>query len=309
MGGKHRVVVLGAGYAGLAAATRLAKQVHPDMVSVDLVNARDHFVQRPRLHQVSTGQVVSHPSLAEVIRGTRIDLTVGWVHGIDLAGRRVEITTRDGETSLYYDTLVYALGSATDTRAVPGIDAHAHTLDPAEAPRIAERLGGMATGTVAVCGGGLTGIETAAEVAERYPDTTVQLITRGEPGDWLSPRARAYLGKAFGRLGIRVRSHSEITEVDDGAVRLSRGADVPFDLCLWAGGFRVPALAANAGLAVDERGRALVDPYLRSVSHPDVYVVGDAAAARGEWGDAIATPWCSSSARSMNARAADPWQC
>src|SRR5690554_3144714 len=107
---KHRVVVLGAGYAGLAATVRLAKQVDPGTVSVDLVNAREHFVQRPRLHQVSTGQMIADRPLSAFLRRGPVNLTVGWVYDIDLAARRVAVATTDGETSLPYDTLVYALG-------------------------------------------------------------------------------------------------------------------------------------------------------------------------------------------------------
>lgn len=279
---KHRVVVLGAGYAGLAATVRLAKQVDPGTVSVDLVNAREHFVQRPRLHQVSTGQMIADRPLSAFLRRGPVNLTVGWVYDIDLAARRVAVATTDGETSLPYDTLVYALGTSTDTQAVPGIDANAHPLDPAEAPRIAALTAAMDSGTVTVCGGGLTGIEAATEFAERHPNLTVRLVSRTAPGDWLSRKARAHMARAFDRLGVQVDAHREITEVDEGAIRLADGGTIPFDLCVWAGGFRVSPLAARVGLAVDARGRALVDDGLRSVSHPDVYVVGDAAAARGE---------------------------
>jgi NADH:ubiquinone reductase (H+-translocating) len=136
---RHRVVVLGAGYAGMSAATRLAKQVRPDTVSVDLVNATGHFVERPRLHQVAVGQTVPGVPLSTLIGKAAVTLTVGWVHRIDLAAHRVDVATNSGPTSLPYDTLVYALGSGTDTSAVPGIDPFAHTLDPAEARRLAAR--------------------------------------------------------------------------------------------------------------------------------------------------------------------------
>ncbi|NEE00950.1 NAD(P)/FAD-dependent oxidoreductase [Phytoactinopolyspora halotolerans] len=285
---RHRVVVLGAGYAGMSAATGLAKRLHPDTARVHLVNARDHFVQRPRLHQVATGQHIRERSLAEPFGRAPVNLTVGWIHEIDLDNRRVDIATTGGTTSLQYDTLVYALGTSIDTTTVPGIEEYAHTLDPADAARIAGKLADLDRGTVIVCGGGLTGIEAATEFAERYPQLTVRLVSRGRPGGWLSDRARAHVEAAFDRLGVEVLADREITAVEDGVVRLGDGSGIPFDLCLWAGGFRVSPLAADAGLAVDERGRALVDQTLRSVSHPEVYVIGDAAAARGPWGDAIA---------------------
>jgi NADH:ubiquinone reductase (H+-translocating) len=146
----------------------------------------------------------------------------------------------------------------------------------------------MRQGTIVVCGGGLTGIEAATEFAEAHPGLNVRLVSRGTPGSWLSDGARRHVEAAFDRLGVDVVPDREIVEIEDGAVRLADGSGIPFDMCVWAGGFRVSPLAAHAGLAVDEQGRALVDTTLRSVSHPDVYVIGDAAAARGDWGDSIA---------------------
>lgn len=143
-------------------------------------------------------------------------------------------------------------------------------------------------GAFVVCGGGLTGIEVAAELAESYPSLTVTLISRRAPGDWLSPRAQRYLASAFDRLGIRVRSEVRAVEVREDAVVLADGALLPFDGCLWAGGFTVPTLARETGIAVDPAGRVVVDNTLRSVSHPDVYAIGDAAAVSGPWGNCLA---------------------
>jgi NADH dehydrogenase FAD-containing subunit len=79
-----------------------------------------------------------------------------------------------------------------------------------------------------------------------------------------------------------------VTQVCADGLVLDGGARIPFDLCAWAGGFVVPPLARDAGLAVNDSGRAVVDETLRSVSHPNIYVVGDAAAVPGRWGDQLA---------------------
>jgi NADH dehydrogenase FAD-containing subunit len=186
---------------------------------------------------------------------------------------------------LSYDTLVYALGSVADSAGVPGVDDHAYTLDNAAgAGQLASRLSGMATGTVAVCGGGLTGVEAAAEIAERHPGLSVVLIGRQEPGVSMGPRARAYLRGALDRLGVRVLDGVEIIKVLPDSVELAGGDAVPADVVVWTSGVRVSPLAARAGLTVDERGRVVVDGTLRSVSHPEVYAVGDSAAVRQSFG-------------------------
>jgi NADH dehydrogenase FAD-containing subunit len=139
-------------------------------------------------------------------------------------------------------------------------------------------------GTIAVVGGGLTGIETVAELAELYPDRTVRLVTRGTPGAMLNERGRQHLGQTFDRLGIEVLTDAAVTKVARDGLLLDDGGHVDADAVVWTTGFAVPTLAREAGLDVDDRGRMLVDSTLRSVSHPDVYGVGDAAAARNEEG-------------------------
>jgi len=287
----HKVLVLGAGYAGLPAAKRLARQVRGDEVSVTLVTAFPDFIERPRLHQLATGQEIERVPVASYLGTTPARLVLGSVVGLDL-GERTVTTVADGESRvLPYDTLVYALGSNIDVARVPGVATNACSLVGTNVaaqvrtrlPVVAQRLG-----RVAVCGGGLTGIEIAAEVAERFPALQVTLVSSAQPGGWLSPKAQAYLARTFEALGVTVRAGVCVREVHVAELALDGGRRVPFDLCLWAGGFRVPTLARASGLAVNSEDRALVDGRLESVSHPGVYVIGDAAAVAGPWGSELA---------------------
>ncbi len=287
----HRVLVLGAGYAGLVAAKRLARQVRGDEVSVTLVTAFPDFVERPRLHQLATGQKIPRAPVARYLRRTPVRLVTGSVVGIDL-GERTVTTVPGGESRVMpYDTLVYALGSNIDVARVPGVAVHAWSLVGTDvAAQVRTRLHVLAqrTARVAVCGGGLTGIEIAAEVAERFPALQVTLVSSARPGVWLSPRAQAYLARTFEALGVTVRAGVRVREAHADELALDGGDHVPFDLCLWAGGFRVPTLARVSGLAVNGHDRALVHRNLESVSHPGVYVIGDAAAVAGVWGSELA---------------------
>ncbi len=193
--------------------------------------------------------------------------------------------------ALGYDTLVYALGSNIDLADMPGAADHASSLTGwGAAGALHERLDEVAAarGTVVVCGGGLTGIETAAELAESFPALRVRLVSSAQPGGWFSVKAQAYLRTVFADLAVEVTDGVHIAEVGPGGLSLAGGGSIPFDECVWAGGFAVPTLAADVGLRVDGAGRALVDSSLRSLSHPDVYVIGDAAAIAGKWGDALA---------------------
>lgn len=279
----HKIVVLGAGYAGLMALTGVVGRIKGrDDVQVTLVNPSERFTERLRLHQVAAGRPVADFKIPEMLEGTGVKLVKGWVTGFDAATRTVRV---DDEHILTYDTLVYALGSVTDT-AVPGADEHAYTLDNAQsATLLAKRLADPAVKTVAVCGNGLTGVEAAAEIAEAHPGLTVELLGRGESGADLGPKAKAYLDATLDRLGVRSRTGVEIVKVLSDSVALAGSDSVAADLVVWTSGVHVSPLPKAAGLEVDERGRVITDASLRSVSHPDVYAVGDAAAVRQGWGE------------------------
>lgn len=279
----HHVLILGAGYAGLAAAVQLAARVkRREDVRITLVNAQERFTERLRLHMTATGQQLADLRIPELLENTGVQFVQGWVTAVDADAKTVWI---DDARALPYDTLVYGLGSVADTAAVPGAEGHAYSLDSAQdAEALADRLRGLGSGTVVVGGSGLTGVESAAEIAERHPGLDVVLLGRQEPGAAMNAKARAYLQAALGRLGVQVRSGVEVAKVLPGSVELVGGESVVADAVAWTSGTRVSPLAAAAGLAVDEHGRIVTDTALRSVSHPEVYAVGDAASIRQGYG-------------------------
>ena len=259
------IVVIGAGYAGMTAALRLAPRHR-----VTLIDEKDSFVERIRLHEFASGRPSVTMPLAELTEGTGITTVTARVTGLDPHARTVR--TQDGR-SFRYTTLVYALGSTTDVSA-PGVAEYAYTVE--RATELRKRLAD-GPGTVAVVGGGLTGVELAAELAESYPDWQVRLVTDGEPAAGLSAKGRAHVGKVFRRLGVEVSKGVRATGVGPDGLLTGNGP-ITADAVVWAASFTVPDLAARAGLAVDHRGRVVVDAVLRSTSHPEVFAVGDAAA-------------------------------
>ncbi|MEV4680541.1 NAD(P)/FAD-dependent oxidoreductase [Streptomyces kurssanovii] len=275
----HRVVVVGAGYAGLLAAKRLAHKLRRSDATVTLVNASDRFVERVRLHQLAAGQRLAGLSLRQQLRGTSVELVVARVTAIDTAGRTLCMDVAPGVIG--YDTLVYALGSRGRLDDVPGAVEHAYTVaDLEHATRLRHRVAELASGgTVAVVGGGLTGLETASELAESYPELRVRLLTGADDiGSGLVARARTHLRRALDRLDVSVHPKTVVAAVRRDGLNIRDGAPFAADAVVWTTGFRTPELARAAGFATDESGRILVDATLRSVSHPEVYAVGDAAA-------------------------------
>jgi NADH:ubiquinone reductase (H+-translocating) len=273
-----RIVIVGGGYAGMSAAVSLVGRTRTrDDVRVTVVNGSERFTERLRLHQLASGQELADMRIPDLL--PEVEFVRGWVTGVDPDARTVRV---DDDRVLGYDKLVYALGGVADTGSVPGADDHAYTLDSANgATLLAGKLATMDTGTVVVCGGGLTGVEAAAELAERRPELDVVLVGREEPGATMGDRAKAYTQAALARLGVRVEQGDVVKVLPDG-VALAGGQTLDADVVLWTSGVRVSVLAK--GVAVDGKGRIVTDSALRSVSHPDIYAVGDAAAVQQGFG-------------------------
>ncbi|MGW1605572.1 NAD(P)/FAD-dependent oxidoreductase [Streptomyces eurythermus] len=304
---KHRIVVLGAGYAGAFAAGNLARRLSPADAEITVVNAVPDFVERMRLHQFAGGQDLAFRKLADIFAGTGVRLRLGRVTGVDPERGTVAVTGADGsDGELAYDTLLYALGSSVAHHGVPGVAEYAFDVTGlSSALRLRERLAGLGEGgTVLVVGEGLTGIEAAAEFAESRPDLSVALAARGEPGAWLSPKARRHLRRAFDRLGVTVHEHTGIEAVEPGRAIAADGTSIAADVTVWSAGFAVHPLAGASGLEVAGTGQIIVDRTMRSVSHPDVYAAGDCVYAIGDNGRPLPMSCASAGYTTMQATAA-----
>jgi NADH:ubiquinone reductase (H+-translocating) len=262
---KHQVVVIGAGYAGLLAALRLRNEKR---AQVTLINASAYFVERIRLHQHASGQDLPSRPLTDLLENTDVAFVQGVVTGIQQDAVIV------GNSAYRYDTLIYALGSKVDRDSVEGVREYAHVLNSGETGKLREQL--KTAHRVLIIGGGLTGIEAATEFAETYPQAQVTLLSQGKIGADLSPKGREHLKNAFKRFNIAVCEDVTVQRLESGKAVTSAG-EIPFDVCVWGAGFTVPTLARQAGIRTNERGQVIVDGYLRSVSHPQIYAVGDSA--------------------------------
>lgn len=283
-----QIVVLGAGYAGMLATVRLAgrlkREIRRDEVAITLVNASDVFVERPRLHQLAANRRIPTRPIESVLQGTAVRFLRGEATSIGAVRRIVEVRTGGEAKQIPYDNLLYALGSTINRESVSGVREHAYVLTPS-GPNSAVALRGLLPGLnangsearILVCGAGATGIEAAAEFASSYPNLRVHLVTRGGFGHFTSKGVADYMRRSLDRLGVTIQEHTTITEVHADQALTASGEYLPFDVCLWAGGFSVPRLAREAGLAVNEHGQILIDPFMRSISNPEIYAVGDAA--------------------------------
>lgn len=280
---KHRFLVLGGGYAGVLAANRLALRLPANHVEITLINDAELFVERIRLHQLAAGQTLRRWTLRSLVVGAEV--LIGTVTTVDTERRRVHVDVDGAPATLPYDSLVYALGSGSPA-AMAGMHGVATER---QARRLRDALVDVvdANGSVAVVGGAATGVELATELAESHPGLRVKLLDEFAPGHWLSVGAQRHLRSTFDRLGVEVLPASRVDGVDSKGVRTADARRVDADLTVWAGGMRAPSLAAESGFEVDGAGRVPVDGASRTLTHPEVVMVGDAAAPRARDGAVV----------------------
>lgn len=266
-GMRTRVLVVGGGYAGLLAAIRLARK--SDAADVVLVDARPYLVERVRLHEDAAGVLRRRVPYATRLRGTRVGFVQGWVSGVDLEARRVRI----GDEDVAFDELLLATGSIAGAAGIPGAEHAFPCANEEDVLRLRERL----SGKTVIVGGGLTGVELAAELGERRPDLEVTLATGGPIAPSNGEEARAAIREALAARRVRLLEDTRVSAIEKDGVVLASGEALASAATILATGFVPSPLATQIGLAVDELGRARVDACLRSTSHPFVHVAGDAA--------------------------------
>jgi len=282
-GGPRRVLIAGAGVAGVSAAESLRKSAQS--VEIRLLS-REPVLPYYRLNltrylagEVSRDQLLLHPEAWYQEQGVSLALATE-VHSLDLS--RKCVTTHDGAEHPF-DTLILAAGSHAFIPPIPGADQENVTVlrTIVEADAL---LQAAQPGVRCVCiGGGILGLETAGALAKRGLDVTVV-----ESFPWLLPRqlnrrSGALLASYVHSVGIAVRTKAQVHQIAGGghasAVRLADDETLPADLVLIAAGVRSnSSLARQAGLQVN--AGVVVDDLLQA-SHPDVYAVGDVAEHRG----------------------------
>jgi NADH:ubiquinone reductase (H+-translocating) len=299
----HRIVIAGAGYAGLHAALRLATKLSDNPgVGLTLVDRHDYHQVLTELPRVAAGTRAADAVRIPLDRvlAERVAFTQTTVTGFDLAGRQLE--TEAGPVG--YTRLVLALGSRPNDFAIPGLAERAISLySVTDAERVwaavndtikaaagatdPERRRCLAT--VVVGGGGATGVELAGELAEMLPE-----VARGHglPGELprvilveagrtiLAGSSRALVERAMrilGQLGVTVCTNAMIAEAAPEGFKLKGGRLVEGGVFVWAGGVKAPELVVGSGLPIGYNGRVKVDQYLRVLDHPDIYAAGDLA--------------------------------
>ena len=278
---RKRILILGGGFAGLAA----ARELRADRHDVTLIDRNRWFEFLPNIHEllsrVKTPELLRLPLESTLERlGHRFMRDT--VTGIDPIQRTVSTRRRK---SIPYDSLIVTFGGVDADRGVAGVVEHALAFKTVEqCDRIGKRLARLAVrrkpARVVIVGGGLEGVEALGEILRRYRDSKLH-VTLVEANARLLPEAPAYLDEQVRKLSapwsVDFVMNSPVRRIEPAAVILDDGSELPSDLTIWTGGPAPPALLAECDLA--PRGAwAPVDQTLASTMHSEIFVAGDAAA-------------------------------
>jgi len=302
-----RVVVLGTGFAGLTLARALARHRREPQLALTAVNRQNFALFTPLLPEVASGALESR-HVAEPFRTSvpRARFVLGEVEHVDFERRSV--STRHPVTGkvngIAYDQLVIALGAVSTTHGVPGADAHAlplktlndavrlraHLIRSLEAATVADAGERRALLTVAVVGGGFTGVEAAGEtfaylnrMRREYPAlgserVRVVLVAGGarlleQFPERFSERARAMLT----RRGVELILRDDVASVDAGGLTLKSGVRHAAKTVVWAAGVRVPELVEKLDVPHAAHHAIAVNADLSVPQRPGVWALGDCA--------------------------------
>ncbi|MEA2727012.1 MAG: hypothetical protein QOF70_1487 [Acetobacteraceae bacterium] len=303
---KPRIVIVGGGFAGLAAARAMR---HAD-AEIVLIDRRNHHIFQPLLYQVATA-LLSPADIATPIRQLEVkqrnlSVLLGEVTGVDVAAHTIDASSQDlGVRKIAFDYLVVATGMRPSyfghdefARNAPGLK----NLSDAEMIRSkiltafelaattedeSERARQM---TFVLVGAGPTGVELAASLAQmvrvtlrgnfRRIDPSKSAIFLLDAGNRVLPTFAEPLSRRVTRrltnLGVEVLTGVKVESIDERGV-IAGGTRIPSATVLWAAGVAASPIPKMLGTKTDRAGRVLVDPFLKVVDAPGVFVVGGAA--------------------------------
>jgi NADH dehydrogenase len=302
-GARPRILILGGGFAGVGAAQKL-KHADADIV---LVDRHDYHTFQPLLYQLATGLLdttaVGHSLRDLVERDENTRVRKAPATAIDLDGRTAEF---DGLAPIEYDYLVFSLGAKVNFFGTEGATEHAfpmytlpdavrlkdHLLERWDAAERDPSLVDDGALNVVVVGGGPTGVETAGAVAELYranfsrdyPDlpqekASVTLVEAGpELFSMFKPKLREYAAHALEQRTVEIRTGAMVASVSPTRVTLKSGEQLPAHTLVWGAGLQGNPLVQALGVDLERGSRVGVGPELTLPGHPEVYIVGDAAA-------------------------------
>jgi NADH dehydrogenase len=290
-----RILVLGAGFAGLWAAAGAARKLdeigaRPGEVEILVVDRNPYHNIRVRNYE-SDLRTVAIP-LREVLDPIGVNHLIAEVAAIDIARQRVTLAKAGGAEVVAYDRLVLALGSELARPDISGLAANCFDVDTyAAALRLNAHIAALGTrpvspgrSTVVVVGAGFTGIEVATEMPSKLrralgsDDHRVILVDPNPVvGATIGDGARPVICEALSALGTETRLNARVADIDAHGLALASGEVIPAETVVWCAGMRASRIAGTLHPVHDKLGRLAVDQFMRVTDVTNVFAAGDVA--------------------------------
>jgi NADH dehydrogenase len=272
-----KLVILGGGYGGTTIAQHLLDIRNiPDDLEIILVDRMPFQGLKTEYYALASGTVSDQDVRVHFPVDRRLHIQFGEVSGVDLANKRIDFV---GADPLEYDTLIIALGCVDKFHDIPGAEQYANTIQTFSATRSTYQMVNDAKpyGQITIVGGGLSGVEMAAELRESRPDLNVRIMDRGASILSAFPeKLQSFVREWFTEHDIEMIGHAAIAGVEPGIIH--NGTELVYtDVTIWTAGIQPSPVVQKLNVPKDTQGRVLLNEYHQIHEFPEVYVVGDCA--------------------------------
>ncbi len=270
------LLVLGGGYGGLALIQELLNHHLPHDVEIVLIDRMPYQGIKTEYYALAAGTVNDYHLRIQFPVHPRLTVRYGEVGSIDLDSRLVFLES--GEP-VSYDILAIALGCTDNYHGIQGAEEYTCSIQSFSATRETyRRLNNIKPyGTVNIVGGGLSGVEIAAELRESRPDLNISILDRGERVLSAFPaKLSRYVEEWFSEHQVQTLGQISVSHVEKDAVFNGTQA-IAADVTVWTAGIQPVKVVQQLELPKDRSGRLIVGPYSNLADYPEVYVIGDCA--------------------------------
>ncbi|GBG09973.1 FAD-dependent oxidoreductase [Paenibacillus sp. MY03] len=275
----RNVVILGGGYGGAAIVNELIEHGLPHDVFITLVDRMPFQGLKTEYYALAAGTVSDLELRVKFPVDSRVQYAYGEITDIDMENELVYV---EGHEPLSYDWLVIGLGCTDKYHGIEGAEEFSTSIQTFSACRktYAQLNDVKPYGQVTIVGGGLSGVEVAAELRESRPDLNIRILDRGPKVLSAFPgRLQNFVADWFMEHGVEMRGHVGLTRLEQGILYDANSTGPIYtDVTVWTAGIQPVELVQRMDLPKDNQGRLILNPYHQLPDHNNVYVVGDCAA-------------------------------
>lgn len=272
----RRLVILGGGYGGISAAKELLEKELPANVQITLIDRMPFQGLKTEYYALASGTIADVNIRVPFPIDERLTIKYGEITNIDLANQIIQL---DHQAIIVYDTLIIALGCTDKYHGIPGAEQYTHSIQTLQGTRRTyQEINNIApNGQVTIVGGGLSGVELAAELRESREDLNIRILDRGASILSTFPdKLVSYVREWFDDHDIEMVPFCSLSRVEPG-ILYNKDEGIRTDVTVWTAGIQPVEPVQKLQLPKDPQGRVLLNELHQIPLHRNVYVVGDCA--------------------------------